>query len=327
MALEVRHLRAICAIDAAGSLSRAAVELGMSQPALTALLQRLERQVDTQLFVRDHAGVVPTPIGAQLVRRAKVALAEFDHLEVDLTGALRGTVLRAGISQTDFAAELVRRLDDALPDNEVVYTVANSTAELAQGLAHGHHDFSVVVISDDAEYQLPPEVSNRVLLATLPVFVALPATHPLAGEPEVALEQLARDTWISPAGAEDGSLAELRVATSKAGFDPQVRYHFANGRGRALVADGRAVELVLPTAAEQPGIVVKALAGDPIRYRVVAAWQRDRVEVALADRICAVASEVLATCARRSPAFVSWWERGRAADHRVRALDGVFGER
>ncbi|MGH8795377.1 MAG: LysR family transcriptional regulator, partial [Stackebrandtia sp.] len=45
MEVELRHLRAVCAVADAGSVSKAAAALGISQPALTAQLRRIEQSL------------------------------------------------------------------------------------------------------------------------------------------------------------------------------------------------------------------------------------------------------------------------------------------
>lgn len=61
--LNLRHLRALSAVIAEGSLSRAADAAGLSQPALTQGLGKLERQLEVQLFERRPDGVAPTEAG------------------------------------------------------------------------------------------------------------------------------------------------------------------------------------------------------------------------------------------------------------------------
>jgi DNA-binding transcriptional LysR family regulator len=45
MELELRHLHSLCVIADAGSVTKAATVLGVSQPSLTAQLQRVEREL------------------------------------------------------------------------------------------------------------------------------------------------------------------------------------------------------------------------------------------------------------------------------------------
>lgn len=75
--LNLRHLRALSTVAARGSLSRAAAAVGLSQPALTQGLRKLERQLDVALFDRRPDGVTPTPAGTALAERADRA---FDFL-------------------------------------------------------------------------------------------------------------------------------------------------------------------------------------------------------------------------------------------------------
>ncbi|WP_326523763.1 LysR family transcriptional regulator [Sphingomonas sp.] len=74
-ALNLRHLRAIGAVVASGSFSRAADEVGLSQPALTQGLAKVERQLGLPLFERHSGGVTPTAAGIVMADRATRALA------------------------------------------------------------------------------------------------------------------------------------------------------------------------------------------------------------------------------------------------------------
>ena len=68
--LNLRHLRALSAVAGRGSLSRAAEAVGLSQPALTQGLGKLERQLEVALFDRRPDGVLPTAAGTALAERA-----------------------------------------------------------------------------------------------------------------------------------------------------------------------------------------------------------------------------------------------------------------
>ena len=74
-----------------GSLTKAAAELGTSQPALTRHIMRLERELRATLLLRDQRGVTPTEAGALVLDKAEDLL----HLEQamkDDIGALSGTI-------------------------------------------------------------------------------------------------------------------------------------------------------------------------------------------------------------------------------------------
>jgi DNA-binding transcriptional LysR family regulator len=85
--LNLRHLRALSAIAARGSMSSAADAVSLSQPALTQGLAKLERQLGVSLFERRPDGMRATPEGAMLAERAGAALG---HLATGGRGPTRG---------------------------------------------------------------------------------------------------------------------------------------------------------------------------------------------------------------------------------------------
>ena len=91
--LNLRHLRAVPSLVAAGNMGRAAAAANLSQPALTQGIAKLERLLGTPLFDRQSDGTRPTAAGRQFAGRVMAALA---HLA---RGARRSG--RQGFAQPD----------------------------------------------------------------------------------------------------------------------------------------------------------------------------------------------------------------------------------
>lgn len=303
MELEIRHLRAICAIGDAGSLSRAATQLGISQPSLTTLLQRVERMVGGRLFDRGRSGAVPTPLGAQMLQRARLLLVELEAFGA--TVPIDGPV-RFGSVHMECVAELFSRLEETLGD--VTLHVDPSSTALALALGKGHLDAAVIAVDEEGDLGLPRGVAQRIVVPWVPVHIALPASHPLAEQSEVRLADLAGEVWVGPPGAEDGSLTTLRAACRAAGFTPRIRFEVPSGAGRQLIAAGLAVQLVEPTSQGGPGVAVRPLAGAPMRMRLVFCWRRERLTWAQASRVFASVLDAYSAQALASPVFRPWWE-------------------
>lgn len=87
--LNLRHLRALKHVVDLRSLNRAAVAVGLSQPALTQGLHKIERQLGALLFERHSDGVTPTDAGLALADRAARAL---DLLAIASRRTARGGV-------------------------------------------------------------------------------------------------------------------------------------------------------------------------------------------------------------------------------------------
>ena len=80
------HLRYFQAVARCGSLSAAARVLHVSQPKLTAVMQRLEEGFGTKLLVRLRTGVSLTTTGEELLRFANESLARLDEVEHRIKG-------------------------------------------------------------------------------------------------------------------------------------------------------------------------------------------------------------------------------------------------
>ena len=309
MELEIRHLRAICAIADAGSLSRAAAWLGVSQPSLSAQLRRLERAFGGELFTRSRHGVQPTSLGAQTLRRARPLLADLDAFTGGLArGAsdVRAT-LRMGSAHMECVGTMIAEVRDSLPAADVRLQVESSALTLAQGLAHDRLDLAVIGAMEDHDVVLAPEIMRRVLIPRFPVYVAISARHPLAAEAAIELAALSEEDWIAPPGSEDGSLASLREACERAGFTARVAYEAPSGGGRQLIASGQAVQLVEPTSAGIGDLVIRPLLGDPLSMRMTLAWRPGRLSEVEARAVYAAVARAYDAHAARHPAFGEWW--------------------
>jgi DNA-binding transcriptional LysR family regulator len=81
MEIDIRSLRYLTALAKRLNFSRAADDLGISQPSLTRSLQALEMRLGMRLFDRDRSGVRPTTQGLAIIERARVLLGEFEDFE------------------------------------------------------------------------------------------------------------------------------------------------------------------------------------------------------------------------------------------------------
>src|SRR5690348_5585648 len=67
-----------------GNISRAAERLGITQPSLSAAMQRLEQRLESDLLIRSKAGVQLTREGKLLFTRVKGFLSEWDSIEASV---------------------------------------------------------------------------------------------------------------------------------------------------------------------------------------------------------------------------------------------------
>src|SRR6266403_6259902 len=93
--------RLFFAVARTGSVNRAALDLGMSQPTLSRRLKELERYIGAPLFFRASSGVKLTPEGDDLRRSASDMMVAFESFHRDLRSRVgqRSSIVR--ISATE----------------------------------------------------------------------------------------------------------------------------------------------------------------------------------------------------------------------------------
>jgi LysR family nitrogen assimilation transcriptional regulator len=82
--VDIAHLRDFIAVVEAGSLSKAATRLHVSQPGLSQRMVQLEAHLAVRLLVRGPRGVLPTQAGTVLYRDAQQLVRQFDRLSQDV---------------------------------------------------------------------------------------------------------------------------------------------------------------------------------------------------------------------------------------------------
>ncbi|MER6777623.1 MULTISPECIES: LysR family transcriptional regulator [unclassified Streptomyces] len=143
--MDLALLRTFVAVHRAGSFTRAAALLGLSQPAVTSQIRTLERQLGRPLFHRRARGVTPTAVGDELAHKAAPhldALLRITEAEREAAGALR-TLHLAGPPEF-LCMRVLPALAPLVGQGHTLRTVLQPAAEEAlDGLAAGHHDLVV----------------------------------------------------------------------------------------------------------------------------------------------------------------------------------------
>jgi DNA-binding transcriptional LysR family regulator len=311
MELELRHLRALCAIADAGSVTRAAAVLGVSQPALAAQLQRVERELGGHVFTRDRHGVTATALGEYVLTRARGVLLSMEELRRDVASQvpLARSVVRIGGIASPLSVRLTDRLTDYLPDAEVRLQSEYSPRVLLDLVLAGRLDAAAIV--DYPGFAL--RASDALLVGVIaeePVFVVLSDRHDLAGRTELDLAELADEPWVLTPSDGAGWPEYFHGACRQAGFTPNVPYTVSDTvLLRELVMTRRAISPCQAGFACGAGVVVKPLAGDPVGIRHLVVCRRDGRFGPMFDELVRLAQEIFRASAARQPEHLAWRRR------------------
>ena len=190
----LRQLQYLKLLAEHGSFSRAAEAAHVSQPALSAGIQGLERTLGAPVVERSRTQVILTPVGEEAVRRATEVLAGAEDLVEAARSAgkpLSGR-FRLGVIPT-IAPFLLPRVLPVLrrrhPDLRL-YLKEDLTPRLVSALKAGALDAAVIALPYDLTGLAVAPMGQDEILA------AAPAGHRLAGGAAIDPRELARDDLI-----------------------------------------------------------------------------------------------------------------------------------
>lgn len=143
-----QQLRAVVAVANDSSFTAAAAKLGLSQPALSRIIQGVEQELGCSIFVRDTRNVSPTAVGLTVLATMRSALFDYDKALANLRDQAAG---RSGIVRVATLPSLARallapamvQLRTVAPDVDLHICDALSESVVAQ-VANGEVDFGLV---------------------------------------------------------------------------------------------------------------------------------------------------------------------------------------
>jgi LysR family transcriptional regulator, nitrogen assimilation regulatory protein len=259
--VEIRQLAALVAVADAGSVTAAARQLHVVQPAVTRQVRTLEEELGVALFSRTRHGMTLTAEGERLVERARRALAELEtaRLEISPAGGAVTGIVRAGLPASltgGPAQQLAAVTADRYPRIELRILTGYS-GQLHQWLERGDLDLSLL---DD------PGTSASVSVVPLlreQLWAAAPPEAGLAAGRPVSWERLLRHPLVLPVPGH-ALRTVIDAALADTGREPVLAVQVNSMElQRQLVRGGRGWT-VLPASGVAGDIAAGRLSGAPL---------------------------------------------------------------
>jgi DNA-binding transcriptional LysR family regulator len=208
--MELRTIEYFLAIAQQGSLRAAARELGITQPALTKAMRRLEDEAGVALFDRKARGMTLTVYGQSLLRHARALRASLADATSEIRSLRAGTAglvpVGAGPSwQRAILPEAIALFRSERPGVQLQVT-GGTDDHLKAGLRAGTLD---VVLAALPDVPLEPDLERKALIYDDYRVVAA-AGHPLRRQNAIRLENLLAFPWIL-SGPETVLAERLRI--------------------------------------------------------------------------------------------------------------------
>lgn len=275
----LKHIEAFSAVISTGSISGAARQLGVSQPAVSQLVKALEDAIGAPLFVRRNGAIYPTNRAETLREDAIALLAQLERFQAQLshrrTGLLSTIRMSASMSiVNELLPQLCNNLTSDLPDLKF-YVSSVPLSEMLIALLQGHIDFALH--SRTIEH---PGLNTEKISEFKQVAV-MADDHPLASKEQLSIQDLNGCRFIGST-KNDPSYHELNdiCRAAEVSMNTVFQSPFANvsiQMVRPMNAVTLSSELIARlVAARMPGIVIRDIEGvdltTPI-YLACADWQ------------------------------------------------------
>jgi DNA-binding transcriptional LysR family regulator len=189
LGIELRHIRHVIAVAEQGSLTRAAVELGMSVSALSRSVKGVEQAVGSPIFLASSGGGGVTDFGRLFISRGREMLQAAamlgQHIERNPTLHAGRVAIGVGakaleMSAGDVALEFIEKFPEVSLEIR-----CGLVGDLVPGLRGHELDFVVghpALLRERAELSL-----DTTLLPAAPLVLAARAGHPLLARPGFTL--------------------------------------------------------------------------------------------------------------------------------------------
>lgn len=218
--MELRHLRYFVALAEELSFTRAAQRLHISQPPLSIQIAQLEEEIGVQLLKRTSRSVQLTPAGQVFLNDARTILdrvgAAGDRARA--IGSGHAGRLEIGLSGSHFQGPLPGVISKYMQAHEDVSIILHESKPATQleELRNGNIDLSIsrTPVND-------AKLSSQLLFND-PLYVALPAGHPLSRQRTLSLNDLANESFIMLRTDSSAYAQLLYDSCVQSGFAPKV---------------------------------------------------------------------------------------------------------
>jgi DNA-binding transcriptional LysR family regulator len=270
--MELRQLEYLVAVAEEANFTRAAERIHVAQPAVSAQIQRLERELGQTLVDRSRRAVRLTAAGAAVLPHARAALAAVRTMGVaadEVTRLVRGTVTIGTVTSHNVdIPQLLADFHAEHPDVEI--TLGTDTSDnLIENVRSGRLDVAIASVGPDEV----PDGLNIEVVTDEAIEAGVCLADPLAKRKKVALADLRDRTLIAlPVGA--GIRNQFDRACAKAGVSPRIAFEASTPLALADLAGRGLGVAIVPASVPRGRADLHALTFVPeLRGRLVLAWR------------------------------------------------------
>lgn len=259
----IRDLELLLVLNEEGNMTRAATRVGISEPALSKQLRKLEQRLRLKLFERGNGGVVTTASGQAFVAHAYDCFHAFHRAVNEAHDSQFGEQHKLRIGASSYLSnrwlERLQTVQLRSHRQVSIEMITGFTFDMLGRLRLGEIDVALI--------ESPPgnATVSTVRIATDPFMIVMVREHPLAGMRSVELSDVAEFPWVFFERMVHPSLHDrtLRRMQEK-NLHPRIRHHVTQAdQVPVILGEDSAIAWLTPAGAER--IVGDRLTAVPLR--------------------------------------------------------------
>ena len=239
--MTIEQLQYFYAVSVHKTFSLAALEMNITQSALSKQIAKLEQELGIFLFDRSHRQITLTHDGQQLLKDAKLILKDYekmlDHLQT--IKEENHNTIKIAMLPIFSHYDLAHKLNDFSKNHPHIHLIIDEVEERDLHHKLDYHDYDVYILRGDYEEL---HAFQQILLYEDSLVAAISKQHPFSHLQQLSINQLKDEKLLLP--PQYTTICNLAIkACQQAGFNPIIHRH------------GR-IETILSAASENNGIAL-----------------------------------------------------------------------
>jgi len=280
--MELTQLTYFLKVAEHGNFTHAAADLGVSQPALSRAISKLEEELGQPVFERKPRSVSLTDAGRLFQSRVEQVFEILSDAQAEITDDGHTGRLRVGVIPTIapfFLPPLLSSFAKHHPDAQVIIT-EDVTEQSLKRCAQGEVDVAILALPVSAKYlEVEPLFEEELLLM-------LPQGHPLSGQQQVTIEDVNAFPFVLLDEAHCLTQSIVSYCRQRSVQPLSVERTSQLATVQELVSLGHGVSMA-PAMAQaidrSPDRVYRSLAGETPKREIALVWNPYRFQTKLAE--------------------------------------------
>ncbi|MGN0580585.1 MAG: LysR family transcriptional regulator [Ruminococcus sp.] len=193
--MTLQQLNYAIVISEAGSMNKAAEQLYIAQPSLTAAIKELEKEIGISIFNRGARGITLTADGSEFIAYARQVYQQYENLQEKYTGG--GLKRKFGVSAQhySFAVQAFVEMVNEFNTHEYEFAIRETkTANVINDVSSMKSEIGILYLSNFNRQVITKIMDSAHIefhhLTDCEIFAYLWKGHPLAEEESVSIENL-----------------------------------------------------------------------------------------------------------------------------------------